>query len=44
MGLRIMAHRASMIGGTFDARRNLDGGTTISCELPQLQQLPKDSK
>jgi signal transduction histidine kinase len=41
MGLRIMAHRASMIGGTFAARRNPEGGTVISCELPQLQQMSK---
>ena len=44
MGLRIMAHRAGMIGGAFDARRNPEGGTIISCELPQLQQLSKEAK
>lgn len=33
MGLRIMAHRAGMIGATFTARREGDRGTTISCVL-----------
>lgn len=33
MGLRIMAHRTSIIGGTFDARRDGAGGTVISCAL-----------
>jgi signal transduction histidine kinase len=41
MGLRIMAHRASMIGGTFNARRIPEGGTIISCELPLWQHSPK---
>lgn len=31
MGLRIMAHRASIIRGTFEAKRDVAGGTTISC-------------
>ncbi|MFI5166329.1 MAG: sensor histidine kinase [Thermoanaerobaculales bacterium] len=35
MGLRIMAHRAGIIGATFVARRNDFGGTTIACALPQ---------
>ncbi len=33
MGLRIMAHRAAMIGSTFTARRDETGGTLIACEL-----------
>ena len=33
MGLRIMAHRSAMVGGTFRARREAAGGTVISCEL-----------
>jgi signal transduction histidine kinase len=33
MGLRIMAHRAGMIGGMFKARRDETGGTLVSCEL-----------
>jgi len=44
MGMRIMAHRASMIGGTFNARPNAEGGTVISCELPMLQQPAKALK
>ncbi len=44
MGLRIMAHRASMIGGTFDARRIPEGGTVISCEVPQIQPAPRNSQ
>jgi signal transduction histidine kinase len=31
MGLRIMAHRAGMIGGMFQARRSDSGGTIVSC-------------
>jgi signal transduction histidine kinase len=33
MGLRIMAHRASMIGATFGARRDEAGGTVVTCIL-----------
>jgi signal transduction histidine kinase len=33
LGLRIMAHRASMIGGKFSARREKGGGTLATCEL-----------
>jgi signal transduction histidine kinase len=33
MGLRIMDHRARMIGATFEARRDDAGGTVISCVL-----------
>lgn len=35
MGLRIMAHRASMIGASFSARRQDTGGTVVSCILKQ---------
>jgi signal transduction histidine kinase len=31
MGLRIMAHRAGMIGGEFSAKRNGSAGTIVSC-------------
>ncbi len=34
MGLRIMAHRAEMIGARFEARRDAAGGTVVSCVLP----------
>jgi len=37
MGLRIMAHRAGMIGASFSARHEESGGTTISCVLRQEQ-------
>lgn len=33
MGLRIMAHRAGIIGARFSAVREASGGTTISCLL-----------
>jgi signal transduction histidine kinase len=33
MGLRIMAHRAGMIGAKFKARRDEAGGTLVSCIL-----------
>lgn len=35
MGLRIMAHRASMIGATFKAERDDPSGTIVSCLLRQ---------
>ena len=35
MGLRIMAHRAGMIGATFSALRDDSGGTVVSCMLNQ---------
>ena len=34
MGLRILAHRASIIGGTFRVSRRKSGGTTVSCDVP----------
>ncbi len=34
MGLRIMAHRAAMIGGTFSVEPEPAGGTTVTCEVP----------
>ncbi|MDR3459611.1 MAG: sensor histidine kinase [Verrucomicrobiae bacterium] len=33
MGLRIMAHRSSMIGAKFNVRRGEPGGTLVTCEL-----------
>jgi signal transduction histidine kinase len=33
LGLRIMAHRASMIGATFDVRRGAVRGTFVRCSL-----------
>lgn len=34
MGLRIMAYRARLIGGTFDIRARKGGGTVVTCEVP----------
>jgi signal transduction histidine kinase len=33
MGLRIMAHRASMIGATFQIKKEDSGGTIVLCKL-----------
>jgi signal transduction histidine kinase len=43
MGLRIMAHRASIIGATFQARRGDSGGTIVSCVLRHKQDSNKIS-
>lgn len=34
MGLRIMEHRASMMGGQLTVQRNAGGGTNIACTFP----------
>jgi signal transduction histidine kinase len=34
MGLRIMARRAQMIGGTLEVRRSAPRGTLVTCEVP----------
>jgi signal transduction histidine kinase len=34
MGLRIMAHRATMIGGALTVRRGPAGGTVVTCTVP----------
>ena len=34
MGLRIMAHRATVMGGTFAVERPAVGGTLLVCEVP----------
>ena len=41
MGLRIMAHRAGMIGGMFHARRGDSGGTVVSCIIGQHEPAAK---
>ncbi len=33
MGLRIMAHRAAVMGGSFEVRRMASGGTMVTCEM-----------
>jgi signal transduction histidine kinase len=45
MGLRIMAFRSGMIGGTFNARREEAGGTLVTCELrakPDSEKLRRE--
>lgn len=49
MGLRIMAYRASMIGATFTARREVlangsHGGTTVACLLRRNDNSEKGSR
>jgi nitrate/nitrite-specific signal transduction histidine kinase len=39
MGLKIMSHRAKVIGARFDVRRKLDGsGTIVTCALAPESQ------
>jgi len=38
MGLRIMHHRAGVIGATLTVGRTDGGGTTVTCSLPQIDQ------
>jgi len=33
--LRLMQYRADIIGALFDIRRGADGGTVVTCSLPQ---------
>jgi signal transduction histidine kinase len=35
MGLRIMAHRAAVMGGTFEVKSGERGGTTVDCRMPR---------
>jgi signal transduction histidine kinase len=37
LGLRIMAHRAAIIGARFSIAAQADGGTLVSCVLPLAQ-------
>ena len=43
IGLRIMAHRSTMIGAVFAARRGETGGTLVTCELRGEAGLTKKS-
>jgi signal transduction histidine kinase len=36
LGIRIMAHRASMIGGSFSTEPAPSGGTIVTCSLPKV--------
>ena len=37
LGVRIMAHRAAMIGGTFSIEPAPTGGTIVTCSLPKAK-------
>ena len=37
LGLRLMAHGASLIGGKLAITRNRDGGTLVTCKLNRVQ-------
>ncbi len=38
LGIRIMAHRASMIGGSFSVEPAPTGGTIVTCLLPKVSR------
>ncbi|EQD57081.1 ATP-binding region, ATPase-like domain protein [mine drainage metagenome] len=40
VGLRLMEHRCSLIGGRFVAESQPAGGTRIACILPAQPDLP----
>jgi signal transduction histidine kinase len=40
MGLRIMVHRAELIGGELSLRRAPGRGTQVRCRVPLSSQLP----
>jgi signal transduction histidine kinase len=44
LGLRIMASRADMIGGTFSVANNAEGGTTVTCWLETTNKSGEDSE
>ncbi len=39
MGIRIMRHRARIIGATLEIRSRAEGGTVVACTLPQAAAL-----
>jgi signal transduction histidine kinase len=41
LGIRIMAHRASMIGGSFSVEPAPTGGTIVTCSLPKVTRPDK---
>jgi signal transduction histidine kinase len=41
LGTRIMAHRASMIGGSFSVEPAPTGGTIVTCSLPKVSRPDK---
>lgn len=36
LGLRIMAHRCNLLGGTFSVQRQEPGGTAVRCRVPHV--------
>jgi signal transduction histidine kinase len=44
MGLRVMQHRARMIGGTVEVEPGRDGGTVVTCTLRNKMTLKKTSR
>jgi signal transduction histidine kinase len=38
LGIRIMAHRASMIGGSFSVEPAPTGGTIVTCSIPKVSR------
>jgi signal transduction histidine kinase len=43
IGLRIMTHRANVIGAQFQVRRGDSGGTIVSCIVPRIAPASKGS-
>jgi len=37
IGIRIMRHRASVVGASLDIRRGERGGTVVTCSLRQAR-------
>ena len=44
LGIRIMAHRASMIGGTFSVEPAPTGGTIVTCSIPKVPKPNEHAK
>ena len=42
MGLRTMRYRAGLVGGSLDAQRHPDGGTVVTCWLPEASPALRD--
>lgn len=40
LGLRIMAHRAAIVGAEFSIQAPPDGGTRVQCQLPKMRKQP----
>jgi signal transduction histidine kinase len=44
LGIRIMEHRAAMIGGSFAIEPTATGGTTVTCSFPKGSRGPGERK